>query len=174
MAEHEEDLEVSRRYRELGREDPPRALDDAIRAEARRSAASHPAPLVPPTGRSRWYFPPAAPTPAQVEPQAPRDEVAASRADVEQRREAASAAGAPAARPQAQARMLAKAASPEEELARIAELRKQGRDEEADKALAEFRKRFPDFRISEEMLKRVEKSGSATDFPKRESDTENR
>src|SRR5260221_10419206 len=60
MAEHEEDLEVSRRYRELGREDPPRALDDAIRAEARRSAASHPAPLVPPTGRSRWYFPVAA------------------------------------------------------------------------------------------------------------------
>ena len=50
----------------------------------------------------------------------------------------------------------------------------QGRDEEADKALAEFRKRYPDFRISEEMLKRVEKSGSATDFPKRESDTENR
>src|SRR5437764_543378 len=116
MAEHEEDLEVSRRYRELGREEPPRALDDAIRAEA----------------------------PA-----------------------------APAARQQMQARALAKAESPEQALERIAELRKQGRDEEADKALAEFRKRYPDFRISEEMLKRVEKSGSATDFPKRESDTEN-
>ena len=58
--------------------------------------------------------------------------------------------------------MLAKVQSPEQELERIAELRKRGRDEEADKALAEFRKRYPDFKIPEEMLKRVESpSGSA-------------
>jgi hypothetical protein len=42
-------------------------------------------------------------------------------------------------------------------LERIAELRKQGRHEEADKALAEFRQRYPDYRISEEMLQKLER-----------------
>jgi hypothetical protein len=46
---------------------------------------------------------------------------------------------------------------PERELERIAEMRRQGRDEEADKALAEFRKRYPDYRISQAMLEKVEK-----------------
>lgn len=40
--------------------------------------------------------------------------------------------------------------SPERWLERIAQLRKQGRHEEADKALAEFRQRYPDYRIPEE------------------------
>ena len=47
--------------------------------------------------------------------------------------------------------------SPERLLERIAELRKEGRHEEADKALAEFRQRYPDYRISEEMLQKVER-----------------
>ena len=47
--------------------------------------------------------------------------------------------------------------SPEKALEQIAELRKQGKHEEADKALAEFRKRYPEYRISEEMLRKVEK-----------------
>jgi hypothetical protein len=38
--------------------------------------------------------------------------------------------------------------SPEVELERIARLRAAGRHEEADKALAEFRKRYPDYRIA--------------------------
>ena len=42
-------------------------------------------------------------------------------------------------------------------LERIARLREEGKHEDADRALAEFRKRYPDFRISEEMLRRVEK-----------------
>lgn len=46
---------------------------------------------------------------------------------------------------------------PERELERIAELRRQGRDEEADKALAEFRKRYPDYVISDEMKAKVER-----------------
>jgi hypothetical protein len=46
--------------------------------------------------------------------------------------------------------------TPERELERIAELRKQGRHDEADKALAEFRKRYPDFKIPAPMLERVE------------------
>ena len=64
--------------------------------------------------------------------------------------------GVPAAAP---ARMLAQklAETPERELERIAELRVQGRHDEADKALAEFRKRFPDFKISQPMLERVER-----------------
>jgi hypothetical protein len=42
-------------------------------------------------------------------------------------------------------------------LERIAELRKQGKHEEADKALAEFRRAYPDYRLSEEMRAKVEK-----------------
>ena len=233
----ERDPRLSQRYAKLPQEEPSSELDAAILSAARRAAETRPAPLVPPTGRSRWYFPlaaaavivlavgvvlhvereqpdpglpvseapkaktfeenkpkkeafeerkaeplrqapkanvakprppaeqaPAAPAPAQSEAAAPRDEVAASRADaVDQRHEAASGAGAPAAAaPRTQARALSKVQSAEQELERIAELRKQGRDEEADKALAEFRKRYPDFRISDEMLKRVESpSGEA-------------
>ena len=37
--------------------------------------------------------------------------------------------------------------APEAWLARIAELRKQGRLREADESLAEFRKRYPDHKI---------------------------
>ena len=69
-----------------------------------------------------------------------------------------------APRPQAAApapapanRALMKAVSPESELERIAGLRRQGKDEEADRALAEFRKRYPDYRFSPEMLEKVEK-----------------
>jgi hypothetical protein len=47
--------------------------------------------------------------------------------------------------------------SPERWLEQIAELRKQGKDEEADKALAEFRKRYPDYRLTDEMRAKVEK-----------------
>jgi hypothetical protein len=47
--------------------------------------------------------------------------------------------------------------APEQELERIAQLRRDGRHDEADKALAEFRKRHPDYRISEPMLERVER-----------------
>jgi DUF1009 family protein len=52
----------------------------------------------------------------------------------------------------------ASAAEPAEQwLQRIAELRRQGRHEEADKALAEFRRAYPDYRIPEATLERVEK-----------------
>ena len=46
---------------------------------------------------------------------------------------------------------------PLRELERIAELRRQGRDEEADKALGEFRERYPDYQISQEMRAKVER-----------------
>ena len=47
--------------------------------------------------------------------------------------------------------------TPDRELERIAELRVQGRHDEADKALADFRKRHPEYRIPEEVLGRVER-----------------
>jgi hypothetical protein len=58
--ETEDARRVSQRYRELGAEEPPRALDDAIRAAARRESGARPAPLVSPGARRRWYLPLAA------------------------------------------------------------------------------------------------------------------
>jgi hypothetical protein len=49
------------------------------------------------------------------------------------------------------------AASPEQWLQGIADLRRQGRHDEADKALAEFRRTYPDYKISETMRAKVEK-----------------
>jgi hypothetical protein len=49
------------------------------------------------------------------------------------------------------------AASPEQWLQGIADLKRQGRDEEADKQLAEFRKRYPDYRIPEAIVEKFEK-----------------
>jgi hypothetical protein len=51
----------------------------------------------------------------------------------------------------------AAAPTPEKELERIADLRKQGLHDEADKALAEFRKRYPDYKLTEAMRERVER-----------------
>src|SRR5688500_9763860 len=231
-----EDDDISRRYRELAREEPPRHLDDAIRAAARRAVHTRPAPLVVPTGRQRWYFPLAAAAiivlavavPMHVEreqpgeevvraPGTPAEEVKAeqpqSAPQPERRRKTESAdsrelrdtapppelqkapepaaapappppvapkaSSAPAARaesarvpaaPQANAQLgradegrraasLSAFAlqSPEQWLQGIADLRRQGRHEEADKSLAEFRKRYPDYRISKEVLEQLEK-----------------
>jgi TolA-binding protein len=47
--------------------------------------------------------------------------------------------------------------TPEQALQGIADLRRQGRHDEADKALAEFRQRYPDYKIPPEMLEKVER-----------------
>ena len=241
----ERDPRVSWRYRELGAEEPPRELDQAILAAAHRAADRAHAPLVAPAGRHRWYFAfgaaailvlavaitvqvdkqadpealsastasvasdrvdnfrmqaekeskreaepskplaEAAPPPAEAKPQAAE----AARADRLESKPAQPATTeaqpipAPRSAPQADSRdssaalrsavepapsarqfgagamagPAGAAASPEALLEGIAELRKQGRHEEADKALADFRKLYPDYRISEEMLKKVER-----------------
>ena len=282
---------ISRRYRDLPREEPPRHLDDAILAAARRAVHTRPAPLVVPSGRQRWYFPLAAaaiivlavavtvhmereqppeemlssntvtapaaaqesaPPPPAAEPPAPasprrfemRDEARAQKpapapsGEERAKREAAAppelqkspepasppaaaappspappapdlaravppppattsqdasiaqqsagavmgnveapkaaspppvAAAKPAPRPEAQPSSRVKAStqasslsafalrSPEQWLQGIADLRKQGRHEEADKELAEFRKRHPDYTIPPAMRERVER-----------------
>lgn len=62
---------------------------------------------------------------------------------------------APAAKP-AQSPVPAKRErAPEEWLERIAELRKLQRDREADEQLAEFKRRYPDYKISETMTERI-------------------
>lgn len=64
-----------------------------------------------------------------------------------------------AARPAARAGRLSRQsveASPERWLEQIAELRREGRDDEADRQLAEFHRRFPDYRIPEPMRQKVE------------------
>jgi hypothetical protein len=232
----EREPKVSAAYRGLGAEEPPRALDDAIRAAARREAGARPGSPGR-AGPNRWYAPLAAaavlvlavavtlhlqreqpevaePAPAAKEAAAPPAAAPpAAKAEVQgnvpskparakaavatrpsapepfpenraddARGSAASAAGAVARQaeervsrdevaaaraPQAApAPMLAKRAAaradlqadtPERELERIAELRKQAKHDEADKALAEFRKRYPDFKISEALRERVER-----------------
>jgi hypothetical protein len=231
----ERDPKVSRRYRELGAEEPPRELDQAILAAAHRAADRAHAPLVAPAGRHRWYFAfgaaailvlavaitvqverqpdpealPAASAPAAVperkegfssEPGLVADQARARETPAQETRKKPAQAPAPAkpqpaenaARPQAaevaradrlesrqnqspsaeaqgtagpaaatapERRALASAVAitPEQLLERIAELRRQGKHEEADKALAEFRQRYPEYRISDEMLKKVER-----------------
>src|SRR5688572_8589764 len=210
-----EDKKISERYRELGAEEPPRHVDEAILAASRRAVHVHPAPLVPPTGRRRWYFPVAAaaiimlsvavtwhmqidegpdpngyiapaPAPAEQHAAPPMEEqeqklerqapfaaspspapqvapqaappVAASRME-ERARESAPAAGARAPEAARADRALGKIGEqatepPEKWLERIAALRKEGKHEEADKALEEFRKRYPDYRIPESALKK--------------------
>lgn len=232
MADQDHDPEVSRRYRELGRDEPPPELDAAIRAAARRAARTRPAPLVVPTGRRRWYFPvaaaavimlavavtsqvereQAAPEPevqkekkfSEEEPQKPdqpkKTAQLAKRADkpaavpeaprpaapaesatgaisqsrqdafeqresrVRQERPSSGIVSAPApqgqmqrdeAQPQARAKVAEE--PPEKWLERIARLRQEGKHDEADRALAEFRKRYPDYKIPEAVREKVEK-----------------
>ena len=108
------------------RVDEMRARREASSAQRAATAAAKPAPS-------------AAPAPAEAQVRA-RKEVSAAQ------QYAAPAASAPAP-----AVALAAPEKPERWLERIAELRSRGKHEEADKALAEFRRAYPEYRLSEVM-----------------------
>ena len=221
MIDQERDPQLSRRYAELGREEPPPELDAAVLSAARRAAEMRPAPLVAPTGRRRWYFPVAAAAvivlavavTVQVEHEQPDPETAAlpspkqeqgfakqvpeaKRADApavapavklkpqtlpketttpnapvpapaEAARDALQenrAQGAPAARAEMRAGALAsKPESPEAWLERVVRLREAGRDEEAERAFEDFKRRYPDYRIPEAMLEKLAKRPATRD-----------
>ncbi len=207
----ERDPEVSRRYRELGSEEPPARLDYSIISAARR-AVEHPhAPLVTPSGRHRWYFslgaaavivlavavtyqiqqeqpdpyaesvrqqePAPAAAPAESPPKPAADAARPARRERRsavppvfvpepppqtqdsQRYEAQPSApvqssGAPAARSLAKPMQAPAAAeTPEAMLERIAELRKQGKEDEADRLLADFKRRYPGYPIPENAVR---------------------
>lgn len=107
---------------------PTFAPDPALKAESSRAAQAITAPPPPPAPA-----PPAAlraPAPAQG---------AASRMAPQERHD----------------ETVQKAIAPEEELERIARLREAGRNDEADRALAQFHRRFPGHRIPDATWERV-------------------
>ena len=186
MAETERDEKVSAGYRALGGEEPPRALDEAILAAARKRPSRWRVPLsiaavlvlavgvtlrmLPqrPDAESVALAPQVMETPrpvASAPASAPaerrmRAEVAAkpttpapALAQESARAGVAADAARPAAAPATGSMVLGKMAgatlNPEAWLERIAELRKQNRKREADESLAEFRKRYPGYKIPE-------------------------
>jgi hypothetical protein len=133
----------------------------ATKAEPRLRAERRPAYAPNPPAQA-----PAAPAPAPHtnaagamadSPAERSDETRGAQARKQVEQSSAEVASSSPSRPAADAvAAQSAAASPERELERIAELRTQGRHEEADKALAEFRKRYPDYRIPQAMREKVE------------------
>ena len=201
MSEPDRDAALSKRYRELAREEPPGALDAEILAAARGEQKLRMAPLVAPTGRRRWYMPvaaaavimlsvavtlhlqgerpdaelasgaevptspapapatqPSMPSRADAAREAPKEATVALRRSPEKLRAPAQEAApvAVAASGAAESAKLAQdAPAPEEWLARIARMRRDGRHAEADQEYAAFRRRHPDYRIPEALHQQV-------------------
>ncbi len=130
---------------------------DELARQARRDAAPARAPAASP--------PPAAlESPARAAQEAPASRAqAAPEALVGARKreapaEAAADRAAPAGRASASVavgKISAAPETPEQWLERIAKLREAGKAREADASLAEFKKRYPDYKISEAMRARV-------------------
>jgi hypothetical protein len=176
----ERDPGVSQRYRDLGAEEPPRELDQTILAAARRAAQEPHAPLVTPAGKHRWYFALGAaailllavgitlhlerdrPDPETMPGYRAQEERSAaptaaspppSSADTASSRGEARSQGAMQARREKAPAPGSQPDTPERWLERIVQLRKEGRNEEAERQLAEFRRKYPDYRIPTSALK---------------------
>jgi hypothetical protein len=158
----------------------PPALPPASKAQNEQRPAREAKPAAKPVpapkaGPPQVFTPDPKPRAVQDEPPRPTapqpsGREVRSRSEVAQARSAPQA-GAPSAasesgqadsaaqRPAPAAGALARLAAepPEKWLERIAELRRQSRHDEADKQLAEFRKRYPDYRIAEPMLEKLER-----------------
>jgi hypothetical protein len=225
----ERDPQVSKRYRELGAEEPPRALDERILAASRQGlrkrswygpvaiaavltlavavtvqverekpdefAAQAPAPAQAPARKEEAPPPKPAPRPVKPPQEAPPSpatsgftpeppQATAPQASADSVRELAKTNEAEAAGKGARSRESAAVGGvqteqramrrdapapsasasaprihvdPERWLETIAELRRDGRHEDADKMLAEFRRQYPDYKLSDEMRAKVEK-----------------
>lgn len=165
MTDPDRDDRVSTAYRALGAEEPPRALDAAVLAAAWRKPARWRVPLslaamlvlaLGVTLRVQREKPDAAPValapqvlevPPPAAAPAPRASVAADAARAAPAPATAGVAAESRMRAELAAKPSSPAATPEAWLARIAELRRQNRMREAQESLAEFRKRYPDYRI---------------------------
>jgi hypothetical protein len=174
MAAPERDSEVSRRYRELAREEPPRALDAEILAAAGGELETRAAPLVAPTARRRWYVPLAAAAVivlsvvvtlalqrGQGDPELQWQEEVPAKPQAAAPQAADRAA--PPAEPNAIHRSSAESVapllrddlSPEDWLKRIAELRREGWHAQADEQYAAFRRRYPGYPIPQALREQV-------------------
>jgi hypothetical protein len=144
--------------RKIASEPKAIAQDKAVSAPALRAPAAAASPEPRPFADSIAPAspPPALGAPAQnIVPAAPQSGGAVAPASVPMApARARSEAGASGT---AQTRALMKSAIGVQaaELDRIARLRSEGRHAEADKALEEFRRRYPDYRIPEDVLERV-------------------
>lgn len=182
MADPDRDAGVSRRYRALGREEPPPELDAAILAASRRRHSRWAVPVsiaavvvlavgvtlrvqieerkdaedIALSPRVMQAPAPAAPPPAALSERAadtaPRQEVRGSIAPAAPAAQRLEPAGRSLA-----AKIPGKPETPEQWLERIARLRAQGKDRAADESLAEFKRRYPDYEIVEAMRARVER-----------------
>lgn len=170
MADPERDTGVSERYRALGREEPPPALDAAILAASRRRPRRWALPVSvaavvvlavgvtlrmqleePPRPEEVALAPQVMDAPASAPPPAAAME-SRTRADAPARQSALAKREAPAV---AVGKITKAPETPEQWLERIAKLRDAGQARAADESLAEFRKRYPDYRIPEKLRARV-------------------
>jgi len=119
------------------------------KVESRRVAPKRPAPRT--EEPAVMAAPAAAPVPAPAPPA-----VAASSASAHDEKATAADAARANAAPPARAMQRSLAVDPlQRELERIARLREEGKDDEADTALATFKRAHPDYRIEPTMLERV-------------------
>src|SRR5437868_1883502 len=136
---------IPRTYRDLAREEPSSSLDATILAASKRALQRPSASTMPASPQAFPMQQNVAPSPAPAGTSS--DAAQAPAAPSLLKRQAAPAgtvstkAGAPDAA--------------DAELERIAALRAQGRDAEADKALDEFRRTHPGYRIPDAMWERV-------------------
>lgn len=123
---------------------PPRPFADSVAPSSPPPALAVPASPPPAPAESVRNVPPAAP-PAAEAAAASRSQAAPARA---KREDAADTA-------ETRALMKSSISNRAAELDRIARLRADARHDEADKALDEFRRRHPDYRIPEDVWERV-------------------
>jgi hypothetical protein len=124
---------------------------DEVDRQSRRDAASAPAGLESRAHAAREAAaPPAAPAAAPAPPIVAR-KAEAPAAAVADRAEPAGRASAGVA----VGKLSAPPETPEQWLERIARLRDAGKAREADESLAEFKRRYPDYRISEALRARI-------------------